>query len=214
MFHISSVRSSPILISLLLNKVPTVMEVDTGAALSIISSTTYRTLFPQQANSLCPSDARLTTYTGQPFTVERQIDVTVSYKGQCKELPLTIVTGSGPSLFGRDWLNHFCLDWQSLHQVSNCDTLLARHSAVFAKGLGLVKDVTVNFLVDPNVTPRFYKARSVPYACQAGVEAELSRLATLGIIEPVACGLPQSFLCSKRMALSASVGITNSLPTT
>ena len=56
---------------------------------------------------------------------------------------------------------------------------------MFAKGLGLVKDVMVDFMVDPNVKPRFYKARSVPYARRTGVEAELSCLATLGIIEPV-----------------------------
>ena len=56
---------------------------------------------------------------------------------------------------------------------------------MFDKGLGLVKDVMVDFVVDSDVQPRFYKVKPVSYPRQAQVEAELDRLAALKIIEPV-----------------------------
>ena len=45
--------------------------------------------------------------------------------------------------------------------------------------------VTAKIHLDPEATPRFHKARSVPFALQAGVEEELERLQKQGIIEPV-----------------------------
>ena len=48
-----------------------------------------------------------------------------------------------------------------------------------------MQGVIAKIHVDPNATPKFYKARSVPFALQAGVEEELERLQKQGIIEPV-----------------------------
>lgn len=39
--------------------------------------------------------------------------------------------------------------------------------------------------VDPNAQPRFHKARQVPFAVREKVEAELERLQTLGVIQPI-----------------------------
>ena len=40
-------------------------------------------------------------------------------------------------------------------------------------------------MVDPNARPRFWKARSVPYANRGLVEEELNHLVQEGILEPV-----------------------------
>ena len=64
--------------------------------------------------------------------------------------------------------------------------LLERDVQLFGTDLGLVKDVIADFQVDREVNPNFYKARSFPYALRDKIELELSRMATLGVIEPVA----------------------------
>ena len=56
---------------------------------------------------------------------------------------------------------------------------------MFAEGLGTLKGYQAKIIVDPGATPRFCKARSVPYAMRTKVEAELDRLQEQGIIEPV-----------------------------
>ena len=56
---------------------------------------------------------------------------------------------------------------------------------MFRKGLGRLKGVTAKIHVDPEVTPKFYKARTVPYATRAKLEEELDRLQSIGVIRPV-----------------------------
>ena len=62
--------------------------------------------------------------------------------------------------------------------------MLDHHKAVFQEGLGELKGYKAKIALDPQATPRFCKARSVPYALNANVEEELDRLTAEGIIEP------------------------------
>ena len=93
------------------------------------------------------------------------------------------------SLLGRDWLTHIKLDWSQLNHIqtstANCQPILDKHKAVFGKGLGTVKGATAKFHINPEVQPRFYKARPVPYALQPQVEAALKKLEADGVITPV-----------------------------
>lgn len=41
--------------------------------------------------------------------------VFASYKHQVARLPLVVIKGKGPSLFGRNWLEQIQLDWQETH---------------------------------------------------------------------------------------------------
>ena len=63
--------------------------------------------------------------------------------------------------------------------------MLARYPEVFQEGLGSLKGYEAKINVDPNATPRFFKARSVPYAMREKVEAELDRLVAEGTLVPV-----------------------------
>ena len=74
------------------------MEVDTGAAVSLVSEKTYQSLFPERR--LQPSKACLRTYSGESITVMGQTEVEVRYEEQRVRLPLLVVKGEGPSLFG------------------------------------------------------------------------------------------------------------------
>ncbi|XP_044184326.1 LOW QUALITY PROTEIN: uncharacterized protein K02A2.6-like [Acropora millepora] len=59
------------------------------------------------------------------------------------------------------------------------------HGDVFSEGLGTLKGTTAKIYVDPEATPKFMKARPVPYALKAKVELELDRLQRENIISPI-----------------------------
>ena len=63
--------------------------------------------------------------------------------------------------------------------------MVDKHVTVFSDKLGTLKGTEVRLHMDPHVQPQFFKARSIPFALKAKVEAELERLESLGIIIPV-----------------------------
>ena len=63
--------------------------------------------------------------------------------------------------------------------------LLQRHDGVFRDGLGMIKETEATLHIDPNVKPRFYKPRPLPYALRPKVEKELNWLEASGVIVPV-----------------------------
>ena len=83
--------SSPIKISLQINNQPLQMEVDTGAAVSLISQRTYQEYLSQIP--LEKSDILLKTYTREQVPVLGKMKVRVSYLQQSQELWLEVVTG-------------------------------------------------------------------------------------------------------------------------
>ena len=86
----------------------------------------------------------------------------VEHNGHRATLPLIVTQGSGPSLFGRDWLAALKLDWQKIFKVKSNRTVedvLARYSEVFNDELGTLKGVTAKIHTDPTATTKFHKAR-------------------------------------------------------
>ena len=62
--------TEPYLLNIVLNNVPVKMELDTGAAVSIISESTYQDIQKQSfTSSLQPADSKLRTYTGHHIEV-------------------------------------------------------------------------------------------------------------------------------------------------
>ena len=89
------------------------MEIDTGAAVSLISEDTYRKKFSKL--QLTASAVRLATYTTQRIEVCGEVRVRVRLGDQEKHCRLVVVAGKGPSLLGRDWLQTFRIQW---HQIN------------------------------------------------------------------------------------------------
>ena len=188
LFAVNSKYASrnPIEVELVLDGRPVSMEVDTGASLSLVSKSTFEQLWP--GRSLQASTVQLRTYTGESLPVLGSVKVQAKHGSkEAGELPLLIVSGEGPSLLGRNWLQNLHLDWREIHKVhdSHLDEVVCRHSTVFRDELGTLKGFKAKIYVDPSVRPRFCKARSVPYSMLNLVEKELERLVKLGIIEPV-----------------------------
>ena len=161
------------------------MEVDTGAARSIMSDKAYSKLFP--GVPLQPTKTKLRTYSEESLQVLGEREVEVRYGKQVERLGLLVVKGGGPNLMGRDWLGRIRLNWNTIYQLqmSNLQDTLDRNQELFQPGLGTLKGFEAKIYVDPEAKPRFCKARPLPYAIRQMVEKELERLEKEGIIEPV-----------------------------
>ena len=102
-----------------------------------------------------------------------------TYQVQTSKLPLQILKGNGPDLFGRNWLKNIKLNWGSIKKIScDLDSMLCRHQSVFKDELG-------KLFVKPESKPKFFKPRQVPYALKGAIEQELDRLENMGVIEKV-----------------------------
>ena len=112
LFQVSGKSSPPMMVTVSLHGKDLHMEVDTGAALSVISKSTYLSTWPNKTERppLKHSNIKLTTYSGESLGVCGSTDVSVIYKQQSKKLSLQVLSNEGPSLLGRDWLKHLVLD--------------------------------------------------------------------------------------------------------
>ena len=170
------------------------MEVDTGAAVSLISAEDKTNLFP--SCSLSPTTLTLSTYTGEAIPVLGQMVVEVSYNHFTGHLHLYVVGGKGPALMGRDWLRQIRLDWLAIHKATACTATtkgvqeqrveaLLKYAPVFQEGLGEMNTFTATVSVREGAKPKFWKPRPVPFALREAVKRELDRLEKAGIIEKV-----------------------------
>ena len=102
MFRVVAEGKEPYRVVIDLKGISTSMEVDTGAAATIISEETFKEI--NQGNSakkkleMKPAHVKLRTYTGELVKVLGTVDVVVKYEGQENELSILVVEGSGPSL--------------------------------------------------------------------------------------------------------------------
>ena len=182
-------RAKPITLSVTVQGKNILMELDTGASLSLISEDTFKSTF-NGCLPLNPSNISLRTYSGEHLTVLGTANVEVFYNSQSAVLPLVIVKGQGHSLFGRNWLERIKLDWSAINinaiqQSSSLNQLLQEYSSLFRDELGTLKNAAAKISVPPGTQPRFFKAHQVPYALKSKVEKELDRLQEQGIITPV-----------------------------
>ena len=153
--------------------------------MSLVSEGTYKLHWPEQ--QLQQSSDKLQTYSGEYLDILGSADITVEYGEQQVMLPLVVVKGGGPSLFGWNWLEKVKLDWPAIHQVqeSPLNSILAQHQVIFQQGLDKLVGYYAQIQIDPSATPKFCKARTVPYAYRALVNKELDRLVDQGILTPV-----------------------------
>ena len=167
------------------------MELDTGADVSIVSEKTYCALLP--GTELHPFSVPLRMYTGERMKVLGQVSVTVKYEQVVATgLPLIVVAGDGPSLFGRNWLKHVQLNWKKIGTVVlSSDTtqklsrLLKEYQEIFSDELGTVQNFQAELTVEENAQPKFCKPRSVPLPLKEAIKEKLDRLERVGVLEKV-----------------------------
>ena len=148
-----------------LNGVEVVKEVDTGAAVSILSESTYNQLCEATGKlDLITLEIKLKSYMGHQIRVLGSCLVTVKYKDHERKLSVLEVKGQGPCLLGQNWMTELKLNWKFIGQVEareDIQVVIDKYSEVFEGGLGTLRGVTAKIHIDPQATPRFYRPRPV-----------------------------------------------------
>ncbi|KAL5510573.1 hypothetical protein EMCRGX_G006138 [Ephydatia muelleri] len=157
------------------------MELDTGAAVSIMPYTMYKEKMAHI--QLRKSTVNLKTYTGQRVRPLGQITVQVAKNGTVESLKLVVVDGLGPPLMGRNWLSRIPIDWGEIKVLRAGDEkqsrtlrlkrLLEKYPGI-QKEQGTLKGTKAIYPHLPGVT-----------CLRTRVEKELERLEKGGIIAPV-----------------------------
>ena len=180
-------------VSMEINKIPITMELDTGASVSLVSEATWADKLNKP--SLQPCTLSLQSYPNRSLKVQGQCQVGVSVYGREANLPLVVVEGSGPPLFGRNWLEKIQLNWAEIAKINRITTnqytppglqsILTKYQNVFKEELGQCKGVKAHLHVQADATPKCYRPRPIPLSMKEKVEAELERKEKLGILEKI-----------------------------
>ena len=124
-------HTTPIVVPVEINNMAVNMELDTGAAVSLVFEETHNQHWPQQ--QLEESNTRLKTYSREYLETLGNINVSVGYGDLLVTLPLVVIKGKGPSLFGRNWLEKIKLDRPEIHKLQEdpVGAILRQHAIVF-----------------------------------------------------------------------------------
>ena len=149
-------KCAPITAEITVNGIALKFEVDTGASTTVITQSTFHHLHEKSGATLEPSDLKLRTYTGQTIPIIGCAALQARYDTrQLIDVVAQVVTGDGPNLLGRDWLQKLEVDLGTIQAVQpdNIDNLapleetLQKYSEVCTDKLGCSSERTLHFLV-------------------------------------------------------------------
>ena len=133
------------------------MEIDMGAATSLVGMQMYRKLFLHL--TLHRLTVRLITYTAEEIPVAEELKSQVEYKGQ-KKVKLVVTKKNGPSLLGGDWLEKIQLKWKKIvinyvskNSEKELDDLLSRCGDIFGEELGRMEHFKAKLSVKHESAP-------------------------------------------------------------
>ncbi|XP_048002806.1 uncharacterized protein LOC125239306 [Leguminivora glycinivorella] len=165
------------------------LEVDCGAAYTMLRESTAREIWNGNLPSLDKSKVRLTTWTENQVELLGEAEVDVKFKNIHTKLNLLIARGNGPDLLGRDWFPNLGIGIHGINNVriedAGIDTLLGEYEEVFQSGLGKYTGPVVTIPLKPDAKPKFLKCRPVAFAIKERVLQEIDRLVEEDVLEPV-----------------------------
>lgn len=170
------------------------MLIDTGSPVCVVPREIYernRERWP----ALQPSSIKLSCYLGK-LPILGQLDMKVAYKGAVVDCSLVVLNCPGPSLCGRDLIFqlsnagspvlNLTAEAGSPTSLPAVDDIVSEFQDVFSAELGCISGPPVHLQLKEGATPKFCKARSIPFALRDKVSQELDRLVAIGVLSPVA----------------------------
>ena len=187
LFHVNDAMVNkvvqPYRVTMLIEDVPIVMELDTGSGLSVISYETYCKYFDKI--TLQDTDCVMRSYSNQILNVKGKLQVSVSHNNQRENLDLYVVDNNGPALLGRQWLEKLKINWTEVVCVNSIEDVIGKYSSVFDGKLGKIKTEKVKLRLKKDAQPVFMRARPVPFALQDKVDTALKDMVSNGILSQV-----------------------------
>lgn len=193
-------KVAPITLHLDVSHVIISFEIDTGAAVSVISELFYKEHF--QHIKLNPTNLVLNSYTHEKIMPLGYLSVDVKYQGLTQQLPLYVIPNGSNPLLGRDWIKYLKLlisvtDKNTMSFVSNShclsnssvsdivSDLFKEYSNVFTDKIGEYTGEPARLVLKDGASPKFYKPRPIPFSLKEKVERELNNLVDQNIISLV-----------------------------
>ncbi|UYV79773.1 K02A2.6-like [Cordylochernes scorpioides] len=190
----STLENAPkILVNVKIEDADTIMEVATGADVSVVSKKFFLTNLKNV--TLEKYSGHLKSFSGNMIPVFGKCLVNVSYKNYQEKLPL-IVTGqfnNQTPLLGRNWIRILKTDWlncvfdicNNINVISNLELFLEVYKRVFENKDLPIQGIKGSISLRPNAKPKFFKFRPVPFSIKEKIDKELDRLEKSQIIEKV-----------------------------
>ena len=123
LYNLGEQKAEPYVVEVLLNQKSVKMEVDTGAAMTVIGEDTFKALKKKHPQlKLNETKVRLHTYTREQVKVTGQVKMTVKYEEQEAVLPVLVIQGKSPNLIGRNRLQEIKLNWRNIFQLKKAYT--------------------------------------------------------------------------------------------
>lgn len=177
----------PVFMTLRINDVPILLEVDTGSRETIIPKTVWK----QIGSPILEAAGSIIAYGQHRVPVMGRCQVRVKCRSKSATLSLIVSDlNSETSLLGRTWIDTFRLvhyESSALHHIvtPELDALLQEYADLFAESSESIKGVKATLHVRPEATFKQFRARNVPFSLQPKVDTELRRLEAGGIIQKV-----------------------------
>jgi len=140
------------------------MELDTDAALSIVSYDTFKLL--NSKKRIFKTNVQLQTFTGELIKPMGVAFVKVQYRDQSFVGKLCIVNKCVDSIFGREWIREIQLDAADIHTVTTSeekgstpglDELLIRYEDIFKEGIGRIPHEKGHLTLNEQLRPIYIK---------------------------------------------------------
>uniref|UniRef100_A0A5S6QYG5 RNA-directed DNA polymerase n=1 Tax=Trichuris muris TaxID=70415 RepID=A0A5S6QYG5_TRIMR len=170
-----------------LNGLPVEMEVDSGAAFTVLSGRTYRRVASGTQARLEVFPQRLQDLQGQKIHVLGKASVNVEYGRYRGRLMVLVVQVQRSSLLGRNWFRPLGIKVAGVYQLNSgpIEALIEEYSDLFSENIGSVKAPPTKLHIEENVAPIQMSARKVPLALRDRISLELDRLVGQCVLEPV-----------------------------
>jgi hypothetical protein len=132
-------------------------------------------------------------YNGHKITPAGYFIAKITYGGKTENIKCYVIENGGPPLLGRDFMTKFKMYYATTNNSLKCvsepinevQSLLLLYPEVWKEELGCFNKFEVELKLKDNVSPKYYKPRTVPFALKDKVSAELDRLVSIGILVPI-----------------------------